>query len=79
MIEFLLYRYDLISEEWLPLNNSVNAVEMRYGHSLALHKVSSVFQTHFPADFPFSPASHSLSQISLALGEAFLIQRLVHA
>lgn len=54
MIEFLLYRYDLISEEWLPLNNSVNAVEMRYGHSLALHKVSSVFQTHFPADFPSS-------------------------
>uniref|UniRef100_A0A8C0ZD99 Attractin n=1 Tax=Cyanistes caeruleus TaxID=156563 RepID=A0A8C0ZD99_CYACU len=30
--------YDLISEEWLPLNNSVNTVEMRYGHSLALHK-----------------------------------------
>lgn len=32
--------YDLISEEWLPLNNSVNSVEMRYGHSLALHKDS---------------------------------------
>ncbi|PKU48492.1 attractin [Limosa lapponica baueri] len=30
--------YDLISEEWLPLNNTVNSVEMRYGHSLALHK-----------------------------------------
>ncbi|XP_027561360.1 attractin [Neopelma chrysocephalum] len=30
--------YDLISEEWLPLNNSVNSVEMRYGHSLALHE-----------------------------------------
>ncbi|XP_064275266.1 attractin isoform X1 [Passer domesticus] len=30
--------YDLISEEWLPLNSSVNSVEMRYGHSLALHK-----------------------------------------
>ncbi|NWW76156.1 ATRN protein, partial [Climacteris rufus] len=29
--------YDLISEEWLPLNSSVNSVEMRYGHSLALH------------------------------------------
>ncbi|NXC38354.1 ATRN protein, partial [Penelope pileata] len=30
--------YDLISEEWLPLNDTVNSVEMRYGHSLALHK-----------------------------------------
>ncbi|XP_009700922.1 PREDICTED: attractin-like, partial [Cariama cristata] len=30
--------YDLISEEWLPLNNTVNSVEMRYGHSLALHE-----------------------------------------
>uniref|UniRef100_A0A669PG09 Attractin n=1 Tax=Phasianus colchicus TaxID=9054 RepID=A0A669PG09_PHACC len=30
--------YDLLSEEWLPLNNTVNSVEMRYGHSLALHK-----------------------------------------
>ncbi|XP_009978010.1 PREDICTED: attractin-like, partial [Tauraco erythrolophus] len=30
--------YDLISEEWLPLANTVNSVEMRYGHSLALHE-----------------------------------------
>ncbi|XP_029819569.1 attractin, partial [Manacus vitellinus] len=35
--------YDLISEEWLPLNNSVNSVEMRYGHSLALHEFIPLF------------------------------------
>lgn len=57
----------------------MNSVEMRYGHSLALHKVSSVLQTYLLADFPFSPPpAQAVSQISLVLGEAFLLQRLVH-
>ncbi|XP_039607868.1 attractin isoform X1 [Polypterus senegalus] len=30
--------YDLVSEEWLPLNQSVDSVIGRYGHSLALFK-----------------------------------------
>lgn len=37
------------------------------------------FSVHFPAGFLFPPASHSLSQTSLALRVAFLMQRLVHA
>lgn len=36
----LFCRYDLASREWLPLNQSVNSVIVRYGHSLALHKVN---------------------------------------
>lgn len=36
----LFCRYDLTSREWLPLNHSVNSVVVRYGHSLALHKVN---------------------------------------
>ncbi|XP_033870460.3 attractin-like isoform X1 [Acipenser ruthenus] len=30
--------YNLSSQEWLPLNRSVNSVIGRYGHSLALHE-----------------------------------------
>ncbi|XP_032621716.1 attractin isoform X1 [Chelonoidis abingdonii] len=34
----MILAYDLVSEEWLPLNSTVNSVEIRYGHSLALHE-----------------------------------------
>lgn len=38
---------------------------MRYGHSLALHKVGSVLQTHLPADFRFFfPYAHPFPYIS---------------
>ncbi|KAM4706561.1 attractin-like [Discoglossus pictus] len=31
--------YDMAGHEWLSLNSSVNSVVVRYGHSLAIHKV----------------------------------------
>uniref|UniRef100_A0A8C3S0Y5 Attractin n=1 Tax=Chelydra serpentina TaxID=8475 RepID=A0A8C3S0Y5_CHESE len=34
----MVLAYDLVSEEWLPLNSTVNSIEIRYGHSLALHE-----------------------------------------
>ncbi|KAF7252463.1 Attractin [Varanus komodoensis] len=34
----MVLAYDLNSQEWLPLNSSVNAVTIRYGHSLSLHE-----------------------------------------
>ncbi|XP_063781410.1 attractin [Pseudophryne corroboree] len=34
----MVMAYNLASREWLPLDSSVNAVDVRYGHSLALYK-----------------------------------------
>ncbi|XP_075045915.1 attractin [Mixophyes fleayi] len=34
----MVMAYDLASREWLSLNSSVNAVAVRYGHSLALYQ-----------------------------------------
>ncbi|XP_073467126.1 attractin [Aquarana catesbeiana] len=34
----MVMAYDLVSHDWLPLNNSVNSITVRYGHSLAVYK-----------------------------------------
>nr|XP_056711187.1 attractin [Euleptes europaea] len=34
----MVLAYDLVTKEWLPLNSSINAVVIRYGHSVALHE-----------------------------------------
>lgn len=38
---FSVRRYNLSSRSWVTLDPSVNTVTPRYGHSLALHEVTS--------------------------------------
>lgn len=58
-------RYNLSSKSWLTLDPSVNTVTPRYGHSLALHEVSTVDGGWNPP----SPTKLSFSNVNITSKE----------